>query len=97
MSWLKKISQKLRLLPDALKKFNDDNGFFLSSGITFNLLIGLIPLSLLLLAVLGTYLYSDQAVLSHLSDHLEDMVPSLDPDRAIRPSEVTATELTPSE
>jgi membrane protein len=79
MGELKKMSGKLRLFLRVFKKFNDDNGFFLSSGITFNLLIGLIPLSLLLLASLGTYLYSDQAVLSHFIQHLEDMVPSLDP------------------
>ena len=47
-----------------------DHGFFLSSGITFNLLICLIPLSLLLLALAGTYLYSDQDVLSHIRDYL---------------------------
>jgi membrane protein len=76
---LKKGGEKIRLFLGALKKFDDDNGFFLSSGITFNLLIGLIPLSLLLLAGLATYLYSDQAVFSHLSNHMEDMLPSLDP------------------
>ncbi len=76
---LKKGGEKIRLFLGAIKKFDDDNGFFLSSGITFNLLIGLIPLSLLLLAGLGAYLYSDRAVLSHFSDLLEDMVPSLDP------------------
>jgi hypothetical protein len=31
------------LLWQALRKFIDDNGFFLSSGITFNILINLIP------------------------------------------------------
>jgi len=36
---LKKILKNFGLLWQALKKFNNDNGFFLSSGITFNILI----------------------------------------------------------
>jgi membrane protein len=70
---------KLRFLWAALKKFDGDHGFFLSSGITFNLLICLFPLILLLLALLGTYLYSDREVISHIRRYLEDAVPSLDP------------------
>jgi membrane protein len=79
MKWMREILKRLRLLWVAIKKFYDDKGFFLSSGITFNLLMGLIPLTLLLLALAGTYLYSDRAVLSHLSQHLKDMLPSVDP------------------
>jgi len=60
---IKKIFKNLRLLWWALKKFNDDNGFFLSSGITFNILINLVPFIMLLLALVGTYLYDDQEVL----------------------------------
>ena len=81
MNWKKLSKREARLLLAALKKFNEDHGFFLSSGITFNLLIGLIPLSLALLALAGSYLYNDQAVLSHISKHLEDMLPAfLDPE-----------------
>ena len=36
---LKKVLKNFGLLWQALRKFNDDNGFFLSSGITFNILI----------------------------------------------------------
>jgi membrane protein len=64
---------------EALKKFNADHGFFLASGITFNLLICLIPLILLLLAVVGSYLFSDQQVLNHVRHYFESAVPSLDP------------------
>ncbi len=60
------------------KKFDSDNGFFLSSGITFNILICLIPLSLLLLAIVGTYLYSDREVLNHIRRYFENAAPSLD-------------------
>jgi membrane protein len=62
-----------------LKKFDADHGFFMASGITFNLLICLIPLILLLLALVGTYLYSDQEVLNHVRRYFESAVPSLDP------------------
>ena len=63
---LKKILKNFGLLWQALRKFNDDNGFFLSSGIAFNILINLIPFILLLLALVGTYLYNDQEVLNHI-------------------------------
>ena len=79
MNWIKEILNPLRLLWHALKKFNDDNGFLLSSGLTFNLLVGLIPLFLLLLALVGTYLYSDREVLNYIRRYLENVVPSLDP------------------
>ena len=77
--WFRKISGILRLLLDALRKFDGDHGFLLSSGITFNFLICLVPLTLLLLALTGTYLYSSREVLNHISYHLQNVVPSLDP------------------
>ncbi len=73
------ILRKFGLFWSALKKFDGDHGFFLSSGITFNLLICLIPVSLLLLAIVGTYLYSDREVLNHIRRYFENAVPSLDP------------------
>jgi membrane protein len=78
-NWRKGLNERLHLLWDVLKKFNDDHGFFLSSGITFNLLICLIPLILLLLALLGTYLYSYRDVMNHLRHYMENAFPSLDP------------------
>ncbi len=71
--------KKTRLLWQALKKFNDDEGFFLSSGIAFNILISLIPFIMLLLALVGTYLYSDQEVFNHIRAYSRDVAPSLDP------------------
>ena len=76
---LQKILHSFGLLWPSIKKFNTDNGFFLASGIAFNVLINLIPLILLLLAVVGTYLYNDQAVLDHLRAYFRDMLPALDP------------------
>ncbi len=78
--WKRETLRNFRLLVGALKKFDRDNGFLLSSGITFNLLMGLVPLSLLLLALVGTYLCSNQTVLSHISQYLENVFPSLDPE-----------------
>lgn len=75
----KKILKYFGLLWQALRKFNDDNGFFLSSGIAFNLLINLIPFILLLLAMVGTYLYNDQEVFSHIRAYFRDVAPALDP------------------
>jgi len=70
---------RLRLLPEAVKKFGRDHGLFLSAGITFNLLICIIPFILLLLAMAGAYLYSSREVLNYIRHYLETMVPSLDP------------------
>ena len=72
-------SKRLYLLWKACKKFDQDHGFFLSAGITFSLLICLIPLILLLLALLGKYLYSSRDVLNHIGQYLERVVPPLDP------------------
>jgi membrane protein len=76
---LKKFLKDFGLLWQALKKFNDDNGFFLSSGITFNILINLIPFIMLLLGLVGTYLYNDQEVLNHIRAYLTNVAPALDP------------------
>ena len=76
---LKEILKNFGLLWQALRKFNDDNGFFLSSGIAFNILINLIPFIMLLLALVGTYLYNDQEVLTHIRAYFRDVAPALDP------------------
>ena len=70
---------RFHFLFNILKKFDGDHGFFLSAGITFNLLICVVPFILLLLALIGTYLYSSQEILSHLRHFLENIAPSLDP------------------
>src|SRR5512135_2849272 len=76
---LQRVLKDFGLLWQALRKFNDDNGFFLSSGITFNILINLIPFIMLLLALVGTYLYNDQEVLNHIRAYFRDVAPALDP------------------
>jgi membrane protein len=76
---LKKGLKDFGLLWQALRKFNGDNGFFLSSGIAFNILMNLIPFILLLLALVGTYLYNDQDVLHHIRAYFREAAPALDP------------------
>ena len=75
----KKILKYVGLLWHALRKFNDDNGFFLSSGIAFNVLLNSIPLIMLLLALMGTYLYNYQEVLDHIHAYFRDVAPTVDP------------------
>jgi membrane protein len=76
---LKRVFKDFGLLWQALRKFNNDNGFFLSSGIAFNILMNLIPFIMLLLALVGTYLYNDQDVLHHIRAYFRDVAPALDP------------------
>jgi membrane protein len=76
---LKQILKNFGLLWQALSKFNDDNGFFLSSGITFNILINLIPFIMLLLASIGTYLFNDREVLDYILAYFREVAPALDP------------------
>ncbi len=76
---LKQILKNSGLLWRALSKFNDDNGFFLSSGITFNILINLIPFIMLLLASVGTYLFNDREVLDYILAYFREVAPALDP------------------
>jgi len=71
--------KRLLLFWEALRKFYSDHGFFLSAGITFNLLICLIPFVLMLLGLLGTYLYSSREVSTHIHRYFESAVPPLDP------------------
>jgi membrane protein len=70
---------EVRLLPRALGKFNRDHAFLLSSGIAFALLGCLIPLILLALALVGTYLLDHEELLVYISEYLESMFPTLDP------------------
>jgi membrane protein len=78
-SWKKNISEQIHLFWLALRKFDSDRGFYHSSAIAFNLLICFVPFLLLLLSLVGTYLYSSREVLDHIRHYLEAVAPSLDP------------------
>ena len=77
--FLKKTKEGLRLLGEASKRFHSDHGFLLSSAITFNFLICMIPIILLLLVFIGPYLYSSREILNHITYHLQNIIPSMDP------------------
>lgn len=81
MIWrfLRRTGRALGFLWQALVNFYDDNGFFLSSGITFNIFITLIPFMFLVLAAVGSYLHSDQEVLEHIRVYLRNAAPTMDP------------------
>jgi YihY family inner membrane protein len=76
---LRRIGHHLSILWRSAKKFDQDHGFFLASGITFNILIYLVPFTLLLLAMVGKYLYDDQEVIHHIRSYLRSFAPSIDP------------------
>jgi len=76
---LRRTGKALGLLWQALVRFYDDNGFFLSSGVTFNIFITLIPFMFLVLAAVGSYLHSDQEVLAHIRVYLKNAAPTMDP------------------
>lgn len=78
-AWLNKIIHFIELHWKAVAKFYSDDGFFLSSGIAFNILLNLIPLILLLTAFAGIYLSGYLDVLSRIQFYLSDVAPALDP------------------
>jgi membrane protein len=79
ISWKKKVGRGIRLVLTAARKFDADHGFFLSSGITFNILICFIPSLLLLLALAGTYLNTSREIMTLFRHYLESISPNADP------------------
>jgi membrane protein len=77
--FLRRIGHHFSLLWKSAKKFDRDHGFFLASGITFNVLIYLIPFTLLMFAMVGKYLYDDQEIIHHIRGYLRSFAPSIDP------------------
>ncbi len=61
-------------IDSLLTKFDNDHIWIMSSGIAFNILICVIPFSLLLLTILGIYLDSE-TVQSRVVNYLNSMVP----------------------
>lgn len=69
----------IRLLGSALAKFDRDRGLFLASGIAFQVLLCLVPFTLLLLSFAGSYLFAHERVIDHIGRYLEQMAPAIDP------------------
>lgn len=68
----------LRLLGSASAKFWRDEGLFLASGIAFQVLLCLIPLTLLVFSFAGSYLFSHERVMEQFGRSLEQAAPTLD-------------------
>jgi membrane protein len=62
-----------------IKKLDQDDIFFLASGLAFNLLICFIPLILVVLSVLGFFLHSQQQVLETVQSYLGRLLPQASP------------------
>ncbi|OGP52235.1 MAG: hypothetical protein A2Y79_13185 [Deltaproteobacteria bacterium RBG_13_43_22] len=60
-------------------KLKTDHIFFLASGLAFNLLICFIPLLLVILSILGFFLYSSQEILGYVQTYVEKMLPNASP------------------
>jgi membrane protein len=56
-----------------------DDIFFLASGLAFNLLICFIPLLLVILSILGFFLYSSQDIYGYVQMYVEKMLPNASP------------------
>ncbi|MBI5586428.1 MAG: YihY/virulence factor BrkB family protein [Deltaproteobacteria bacterium] len=62
-----------------IHKLDQDDIFFLASGLAFNLLICFIPLILVVLSVLGFFLHSQQEVLETIQAYLGRLLPQASP------------------
>jgi membrane protein len=76
LDWKQQIFGQTRILSDAFNNFRRDNGFLLSSGLTFSILICVIPIVALLSVLIGTYLYDDREVIRHMRHYFEHVFPS---------------------
>jgi membrane protein len=65
--------------PAFYKKIESDDIFFLASGLAFNFLICFIPLLLVILSILGFFLYSSQEILGYVKVYIEKMLPQASP------------------
>jgi membrane protein len=72
----KRPSRKSRGL---IQKLDQDDVFFLASGLAFNFLICFIPLLLVILSVLGFFLHSSQEILNYVRSYLVRMLPQASP------------------
>lgn len=68
-----------RLSWTAIRKFGRDKGFFLAAALAFSILLSLIPLGLLFLSIMGTWLARDADVAAHLGQYFTTWAPTLDP------------------
>ncbi len=71
-NWLRRAWS---LSAPALKKFRADNGLFLASALAFNLLLYFIPLSLLIISLLGYTVLDSERAMSEVQSVLKAFLP----------------------
>lgn len=76
---LSAIAHVSRLSWAAIRKFDRDKGFFLAAALAFSILLSLIPLCLLFLSIIGTWLARDADIATHLGQYFTTWTPALDP------------------
>lgn len=64
-----------RMVAAALQKFFADNGFFLASALAFNLLLYFIPLSLLMISLLGYTVLDSERAMNEVQSALKAFLP----------------------
>jgi len=62
-----------------IQKLDQDDVFFMASGLAFNFLICFIPLILVILSGLGFFLHSSQEILNYVRTYLVRMLPQASP------------------
>jgi membrane protein len=62
-----------------IQKLDQDDVFFLASGLAFNFLICFIPLILVILSGLGFFLHSSQEILNYVRTYLVRLLPQASP------------------
>jgi len=62
-----------------IRKLDQDDVFFLASGLAFDFLICFIPLILVILSVLGFFLHSSREILDYVQTYLVRMLPQSSP------------------
>ncbi len=72
---LNKILFPLRVLLDAVRRFDQDDGFFLASGLAFNMLLCLLPFLLIVASLSGYLLESSLAAQQELLALVENAFP----------------------
>jgi membrane protein len=72
------IQHTFTILKTTVHKFASHNGLFLASGLAFDLLLYSIPLSLLIVSMLGYALAGSESAMSGLKDVLQQLFPVTD-------------------
>jgi membrane protein len=70
------IQHPFTILKVTVRKFISDNGLFLASGLAFDLLLYSIPISLLIVSILGYTLAGSERAIAGLKEILQQLLPT---------------------